>query len=475
MKRLTARDGLYLYGGDGNMSQTVVSCGSIPNPGGTELSMCEAEIVDWMDKRFAISDRFRSRLLRMPGDIALPYWVIDDDFAIANHVTVHETGSTWPAANNLLTEIADTPLDLTRPPWRVHVIPDVSGIPGAEGLSTTVAVHFHHVAFDGISFGEFARRIFSDEPLELESHIGPDRSSASSLVLKELSRAPALWFGAARVFIREARQSRNQQPVTAPTWAATRFNTSLIGPRITDFVEFPVNDVVAIKARVPGATVNDVILSVVGESVTRYLAEHDEQPTESISALSPMSTRKLLKENTLNQFSLIVTDLHTTVSDLLTRIASIAESTSAEKKRVAEWTTTSRVAMIGAMPAPIIRLICRTNNRSNRTWRDRVGSNVVISHVRATEHRRRIFGTPIDHAWVIQPLTSGVTLAHTVTNVGDLLMISATADAACMPDLGRYRELLVESFRDHLAVLDRSVIATSKTSTTHPAMAEQPK
>lgn len=475
MKQLTARDALYLYGGDGSMSQTVVSCGSIPNPGGAELPMSEADIVDWMDKRFGISDRFRSRLLRFPVDFALPYWVIDEDFVITNHVVIHSTGYTWPEANRLLSEVADTPLDLSRPPWKVHIIPDVSGMPAAAGLSTIVAVHFHHVAFDGISFGGLAERIFSEEPLEFESYIGPDRSNAVALCVREIGRIPSAWFGAARAFVREARQARDRPPASVRTWPATRFNASLSGPRVADFVEFSLADIAAIKLQIPGATINDVILSVVGQTVTRYLAELGELPTESISALSPMSTRNLIEEDTLNQFSLIVTDMHTTEPTLVKRIAAIARTTAAEKKRVADWSTTSGVTMIGAMPAPIIRLICRANNRSDRTRRDRTGSNVVLSNVRGSGERRSIFGTPVDHAWVIQPLTSGVTLAHAVANVGDSLVMSVTADATSMPDLLRYRELLMASFHDHVAILDRPAGRSPESTFTRAALAEQPE
>jgi WS/DGAT/MGAT family acyltransferase len=437
--------------------------------------MCEADIVNWMDRRFAISDRFRSRLLRFPGDFTLPYWVVDEDFAITNHVVVHKTGYTWPEANRLLSEVADTPLDLSRPPWKVHIIPDVSGMPAAEGLSTIVAVHFHHVAFDGISFGGFARRIFSDEPLKFENYIGSERSSAITLGVKEIGRMPSAWFGAARAFVREARQARNRPSAPTQTWPATRFNAPLIGPRVADFVEFSLSDIAAIKSQIPGATVNDVILSIVGQTVTRYLAELGEPPTESMSALSPMSTRNLLEEDTLNQFSLIVTDMHTTEPTLVERIAAIANTTMVEKKRVADWSTTSGVGMIGAMPAPIIRLICRANNRSNRTRSDRTGSNVVLSNVRVSGQRRKIFGTPIDHAWAIQPLTSGVTLAHAVANVGDSLMMSVTADATCMPDLPRYRELLLESFHDHVAILDRPAGRSPESTFTRAALAEQPE
>src|SRR3546814_20479414 len=50
-------------------------------------------------------------------------------------------------------------------------------------------------------------------------------------------------------------------------------------------------DVAEIRGKVPGATVNDVVLTTVGGALRKYLAKHKELPKDSLVAVAPINLR----------------------------------------------------------------------------------------------------------------------------------------------------------------------------------------
>src|SRR3546814_16118419 len=50
-------------------------------------------------------------------------------------------------------------------------------------------------------------------------------------------------------------------------------------------------DVAEIRRKVPGATVNDVVIATVGGALRKYLAKHKELPKESLVAVAPINLR----------------------------------------------------------------------------------------------------------------------------------------------------------------------------------------
>ena len=84
---------------------------------------------------------------------------------------------------------------------------------------------------------------------------------------------------------------------------------------------------------VPGATVNDVLLAVIGGALTRYLAENGEPHKGSLVAMVPRSMRKLEEWESANRLAVMGVDMHTDIEDPLERLARIARSSKSEKTR----------------------------------------------------------------------------------------------------------------------------------------------
>ena len=89
-------------------------------------------------------------MVAVPFNLDLPYWVDDPAFDIDNHIVDHHLAD--PGDDRQLAEevakIMATPLDLSRPPWAIHVIH------GLAGDRVALATAIHHSASDGVGMAE---------------------------------------------------------------------------------------------------------------------------------------------------------------------------------------------------------------------------------------------------------------------------------------------------------------------------------
>ncbi|MGY8639321.1 wax ester/triacylglycerol synthase family O-acyltransferase, partial [Bradyrhizobium sp. 14AA] len=101
----------------------------------------------------------------------------------------------------------------------------------------------------------------------------------------------------------------------------TRFNGKVSPHRIFDAVPFKLAEIRAIKDAVADATVNDVILAIVGGGLRTYLEDKNELPKESLTAMAPISVRGEGEKAALgNLVSAMVIPLGTHIADPLARL-----------------------------------------------------------------------------------------------------------------------------------------------------------
>jgi WS/DGAT/MGAT family acyltransferase len=342
----------------------------------------------------------------------------------------------------------------------MHVIPDVTGMPDRPGLCSLVVFRFHHIAFDGVTSATLGEKVFSDgavtETTRSEGRVvGADTESRAVLTRRELRRVPAVWGRFAREGIKMVRASRERTREHAKrggpdhrVWPATRFNDVFRGPRTVGHVLFDRDEVLRMKSGLPGATVNDLMLSVVGQAVAAYLDRNGEAPESSLSALVPVSTRGMREADTANQFVPIVVDLQTTEIDPRVRISLIAAETARKKNRVKTGLTEHTVSFIEIVPAPVLRLVGSLARRRQRAPA-RPRFNVVITNLPGIARHGSILGIGIADSFTMQPLGSGGTLAHAISDRGDTIAMSITADSSVMPDITEYCEIVRDSFAAH--------------------------
>ena len=111
----------------------------------------------------------------------------------------------------------------------------------------------------------------------------------------------------------------------------TRFNGPVTAHRVLDARFFPFAELKPIRNLVPGATVNDVALAVIGGAMRSYLEKAGELPGAPLRAMTPVSVRTEAEKGDLgNQVSAMVVSLAT---DSPTRSSAWPRSTARPARR----------------------------------------------------------------------------------------------------------------------------------------------
>jgi len=105
------------------------------------------QLVELISQRIAFVPRYRQRVRWVPGRLANPVWVDDEDFDVSYHV--RRSALPRPGTDRQLAELVarvqSRPLDRSRPLWEMYLV---------EGLSDgrfAVISKTHHAMVDGVA------------------------------------------------------------------------------------------------------------------------------------------------------------------------------------------------------------------------------------------------------------------------------------------------------------------------------------
>ena len=264
-------------------------------------------IVANIRSRLGLSPTFRRRLTKVPMGLDHPYWVEDGDFDLEFHVrrvAVPGPGS-WRELSDLVARLHAQPINLDRPPWELYVIEGLAdGVDGIPRGGFAILIKIHHAAVDGMSGMELMTVLHDRHPdavpPALEDHWRPEAAPSPwkllhRAALNNLAKpmhavrvtrriAPTL----VRVPLDIRRGSLQAPPSSLPR---TRFNAPVGPHRAIGAIRAPLDDIRRARAAVPGSTVNDAVLTVVGGAMRRYLDAKGELPEKELVAVVPISTR----------------------------------------------------------------------------------------------------------------------------------------------------------------------------------------
>ena len=195
-------------------------------------------------------------------------------------------------------------LDLSRPLWETYVIEGLDNVEGVPPGSFALLQKTHHAAIDGVSGMEMTSAIHDLTPIaEPPDTVDTWRGEPDPSPMWLLGRAAVnngtrpMHFGRVvartvpgmgRVTTRLRRQQLQLPPSSAPR---TRFNATVSPHRVVDARRFDLGEIRRMKNAVDGATVNDVVLAIVGGGLRAYLQDKAELPNEPMLAMAPISVR----------------------------------------------------------------------------------------------------------------------------------------------------------------------------------------
>ncbi|ROZ49539.1 DUF1298 domain-containing protein [Rhodococcus sp. WS3] len=422
-----------------------------------QAEFSEEQAVEWVTARLGHNRMFTQRIQRTPLGLEHPHWVPDPDFDVRNHVRVTDiTESGWAPLQKPLSALLTSRMDLTRPPWELHFFNGIEGLDDLPGRLTAVVLKSHHSGADGIAIKMLGETIFSDRlrPAEFEPTV-PFLKARMLLesalgfpqqLLRFARHVPGNREAARAV---DAAQAAGEWVESYHETPATRFNGKVSGSGTLEQITLPGAEVRQVKAAVPGATINDVLLAVVGGALARYLTEKGEKHKGSLVAMVPRSMRKVEEWESANQLVTLAIDMHTDVEDPLERVAHIADSARSEKTRTSHLAVRRLSAAVETAPAPLLRLMAYTRGKNSHELSRPRYMHTMVSNIPLSVEGLTLNGAPGAAVLANQPPVDGDGLRHfMVAASGGGLTLNVIADTASMPDLHHYIELLRASFEE---------------------------
>lgn len=432
-------------------------------------------ILEELDARLHLADVFRRRLTELPVGLDRPYWVDDPSFDLeyhVRHIGLPQPGD-WRQLCIQVARLHGRQVDLRRPPWEITVIEGLNSVPGVPKGSFAMALKLHHCAVDGMASVQMIAAMHDLapdsprpappdppwQPAPLPSAANLLSRTAIKAALYPLrasavvaSSAPGALRGLAGLPMKLINGASKIPDLSTPSFPPrTRFNQTVSPHRVFEARFHDLADFKRIKARVPGATVNDVALAYVGGALRHYLDGHGELPDQSLVAACPMSLRSA--DDTTNQGNALfgrLQSLGTDIADPLIRLATIAESTAGSRSESNHSTRAQLIELIGTVPTSLLGVAAKA--ASVLPFSGPNVANTTVTNVPGPPVPLYFCGAQLLRAAGLGPLIGGMNLIHVVASYNGTLSISATADRDALPDPGAYAESMEYAFKELLSI-----------------------
>ncbi len=418
-------------------------------------------ILEQVEKRLGGSPFFRQRLVEVPLNLDYPYWINDPDFDLefhVRHIALPQPGD-WRQFCIQASRLHSRPLDMSRPVWEMYVIEGLNKVDFLPPGSFAIMLKVHHVAMDGVAAAEMTMGLHDLEPYPVaerrqvrwrpESEPRP-----AELLARAMRNNTRRSFGTGRTLLHKLRQGiedtvRGNQPDEWPEEPVphTRFNQDISPNRVWDAAIFNLDDFKTIKNAVPGATINDVVLTVCGGAMCRYLAEKNEVPESSLTSLVPVSVRSSEESGTGgNKVVLTRTSLKTTETGPIERLAAVSR----EMQHVKELNAVGArdmMEMQEGLPAPTLLLaskVIAAGVGPGKHYRE--SHNMIVTNVPGPQKPLYFCGARLALFTGMAVILDNLAISHAVTSYDGKLVIAPLSDRAIMPDPAFYADCLQAAF-----------------------------
>ncbi len=432
------------------------------------------------ERRLQKHPMFRSRLVKVPGNVDRPYWMQDANFDVEfhiRHIALPQPGD-WRQLCILVARLHARPLDMSRPLWEAYIIEGLDNIPGVPKGGFGIYTKVHHALVDGAGDSSIMSVIHDLEPdpaavpqaeFVLTNEVLPNALYLmSSAALNNLKGTVKLLKGSAGI-VRDLGKmaigmAQNKIPVPAVSFPRTRFN-SPVGPyRVFEATEFPLADIKAIKD-LGEVKFNDVVLAIISGGVRKYLKHHNELPDASLAVSIPLNKhhRRVLNDEKAEQ-SAVVMDLHTNIGDPLQCLRKLCTSAQEAKVYGENSPLVDVLGLAGVMSPAIMRPLVNTYVNRELTQYLPSGISSLASSVAGPTFPVYSAGAQMLRYYGLGLLTPGVGLSHLIFSSNGVVTLSIVGDRESLADPAFYRECLEQSFAELLAAVRDQVTLGVKAS-----------
>ncbi|HSS10455.1 MAG TPA: wax ester/triacylglycerol synthase family O-acyltransferase [Acidimicrobiales bacterium] len=463
MRQLSPTDALMLYLETPNTPNHVASLLIYDPSTAPEGKVTFKGILAEVERRLHLAGSFRQKLVEVPMRLDDPYWVEDATFDLefhVRHIALPKPGD-WRQFCIQAARVHARPLDLSRPPWEMYVVEGLDHVQGVPEGAFAIILKVHHAAVDGVAGVEMLNVIHDKSPLgeppPPETEWKPDRDpSAWALLGRTGLNYAAKPMHLARIASRTLPALRPRLPLRKPPVdlvtpgmkvPRTRFNRQVSPHRVVEGRRFPLPEIKHMKTSVPGATVNDVALTIVGGALRKYLAAHGELPDESLVSLVPISTRSPDQTGVGgNYVSMTRVSLYTDVDDARERLTAMRQATRVLKERADTLGARTLTDISELLPGALFGAAVRGTAQLARLTGTTMGANTTVTNVPGPREPLYFCGARVVALFGMAPVVNGGALIHPVGSYCDEFLFSITADRDAMPDPAFYASCLEDSY-----------------------------
>ncbi|MDH3678907.1 MAG: wax ester/triacylglycerol synthase family O-acyltransferase [Acidimicrobiia bacterium] len=471
MKQLSGHDASFLYNETPNQPMHVGSVMIYDPSTAPNGKVRFKEILAHIENRIHTADLFRKRLESVPMNLDHPWWVDDRNFDVeyhVRHVALPKPGD-WRQLCIQAARLHARPLDHTRPLWEFTVVEGLDAVDGLPPGSFAIVSKIHHACVDGVSGDQLNSAIHdidpagdeNDAPLPWTPEQPPNMGDLLARAWVRNAREP--WrFGrlVARTIPAMGRGARATRglptpPVSPGGAPRTRFNGTIGPHRVFESVDLELASIKKIREAVPGATVNDVVLTIVGGAMRQYLLDHDGLPNESLTAMAPISARPKGGASNGdggqgNRVSAMFVSLCTDVAGPRHRLEAVHQSTQASKALTNAVGADLLADYAQFTPSMLAGAGARLSSSLGMANRIDPAYNTVVSNVPGPQEPLYMNGARVVAMHGLAPIHDGVGLFHGVYSYCGRVFVSATACRDMLHDPAAYADALRFSYDELL-------------------------
>jgi WS/DGAT/MGAT family acyltransferase len=489
MRQLSGQDASFLYTETPNTPALGASC-NIYDPSTAPGGFVRfKDVLAIYESRLHLGRYLRSRLVRVPMDLDHPYWIEDPDFDLefhVRHIALPKPGD-WRQLCIQIARLLARPLDLARPPWEAYVIEGLDNVEGLPAGSFAIFSKVHHAAVDGMAGVEILNVIHDLEP-DGPPPPKPDKEWAPERVPTPWELMTRAQFNHATMPMRLAETVGRSFATFAPgpmgtfgpqlrvpssVVPRTRFNAPVSPHRVVEGRRLPLDAIRSAKNGVAGATVNDVMLALVGGALRSYLESQDELPSEPLVTMAPVSIRPEGVHAEGNQVAAMFVPIGTNIADPLERLSAIRNETSEQKLLLEAIDAPNLVAYSQFLPGGLIGASQRLSAELGLANPQQPVFNTVVTNVPGSQVPLYFGGARVVESWGFGPLTDNAGLFHSVQSYCGTVYLGVTSCPRMLPDPALYAQCLQQSYDQLIAAATRPRRTTkstrSKQATKRPA------
>ncbi len=400
------------------------------------------------------------------GPLGPLYWERDANFDINYHV--RHSALPQPGRYRelfvLISRLHSILLDRNRPLWEIHLIE------GLQNRQFAMYQKIHHAAIDGASGMHMISAMYSKDPTVWNEHAPFSQASYETYKnkllaaraekiapqekeLRNISEVLKAQFDTSMNLFKALKQFGGVflgggDGLRVPWYNVPRtsINTDISGSRrfVAQSWDF---DRIKTICRAVNGTVNDVVLTLCGSALRRYLESQGDLPKESLKAMTPVSLREADDLDSSNAVGFMIADLGTNQADPEARLRQVQESMNAGKKLLSNLS--KREAMLFVQLTEVPAMLSSLLGLSSRF----PPFSTVVSNVPGPREQLYWNGAPLSGMYPASIVYDGLAMNITLLSYNNQLHFGILACRRSIPNVQR----VIDYMEDALVELEEMI------------------